>query len=184
MLRTESFRDLAVVDIAREAGVSAATFYQYFPDVETAIFLIADHVADDGCRRLTALVEMLEAARDLDAARGLARGMLDLWRDYEPVLRILDLGAAERDERFQERRDQLLAEPTSALVRVLAAQSAAGSPAGDPEGTASVLMAMLSQVAANRRDLRDRGIDRDRLVEVMAELVLSSLTASGPRTRS
>lgn len=37
MLRTTSYRDLKVVDIAREAGTSPATFYQYFPDVESAI---------------------------------------------------------------------------------------------------------------------------------------------------
>ena len=30
----ETYRDLKVVDIAREAGTSPATFYQYFPDVE------------------------------------------------------------------------------------------------------------------------------------------------------
>ena len=37
MLETSSYRDLKVVDIARGAGTSPATFYQYFPEVESAI---------------------------------------------------------------------------------------------------------------------------------------------------
>ena len=37
MMQTTSFRELKVVDIARGAGTSPATFYQYFPDVEAAI---------------------------------------------------------------------------------------------------------------------------------------------------
>ena len=34
MLATTSFRELKVIDIAREANTSPATFYQYFADVE------------------------------------------------------------------------------------------------------------------------------------------------------
>ena len=37
MLKTTSYRDLKVVDIARKVGTSPATFYQYFPEVESAI---------------------------------------------------------------------------------------------------------------------------------------------------
>ena len=36
MLETTGYRDLKVIDIAREAGTSPATFYQYFADVEAA----------------------------------------------------------------------------------------------------------------------------------------------------
>src|SRR4051812_50152084 len=48
MLRTTSYRDLKVVDIAREAGTSPATFYQYFPDVESAILVLADEMVVTG----------------------------------------------------------------------------------------------------------------------------------------
>jgi AraC-like DNA-binding protein len=34
MLAAGSYRDLRVVDVARSAGTSPATFYQYFADVE------------------------------------------------------------------------------------------------------------------------------------------------------
>ena len=38
---------LRVVDITREVGTSPATFYQYFPDVEEAILVLADEATDD-----------------------------------------------------------------------------------------------------------------------------------------
>jgi len=44
LLATTSYRDLTVVDIAREAGTSPATFYQYFPDAESALVALADAV--------------------------------------------------------------------------------------------------------------------------------------------
>ena len=48
MLRSTSYRDLKVIDIAREAGTSPATFYQYFADVEAAILVLAEEMAVDG----------------------------------------------------------------------------------------------------------------------------------------
>ncbi len=102
MLRAGSYRDLAVVEIAREAGVSPATFYQYFPDVETAIFFMADHIVVDGHDRLAALVRDLDADADTETAmagaRALADGFLEFWREFYSILRVLDLGAAEKDD--------------------------------------------------------------------------------------
>ena len=45
MLTAGSYRDLKVVDIARGAGTSPATFYQYFADVEAAILVLAEDLA-------------------------------------------------------------------------------------------------------------------------------------------
>ena len=41
LLEKTSYRDLKVTEIARCAGTSPATFYQYFPDVETAVLELA-----------------------------------------------------------------------------------------------------------------------------------------------
>ena len=56
MLRTTSYRDLKVVDIAREAGTSPATFYQYFPDVESAILVLADEMVAAGVEQFADVV--------------------------------------------------------------------------------------------------------------------------------
>ena len=158
MLRTGSYRDLAVVDIAREVGVSPATFYQYFPDVETAIFFIADHIADEGRDRLTGLVEDIDL-QTTEGAEALAEGFLDLWRQYDAIFRVLDLGAAERDARFQSRRTQLLSGPTTALQEAITAQQAAGALAHsiDPAAVAATPTAQRGhgpRVAVQQGDLQ------------------------------
>ena len=55
MLTTTSYRDVKVIDIAREAGTSPATFYQYFADVEAAILVLAEEMAQQG-QHLTAII--------------------------------------------------------------------------------------------------------------------------------
>ena len=55
MLKDRTYRDLKVVDIAREAGTSPATFYQYFPDVESAILVLADYMVAQGSETFSAL---------------------------------------------------------------------------------------------------------------------------------
>ena len=60
------YRDLKVVDISRRADTSPATFYQYFPDVETAVLALIDELTDAGGQQLRALVteaELVEAQR-------------------------------------------------------------------------------------------------------------------------
>src|SRR6185295_33248 len=56
MLRTSSYRDLKVVDIARAAGTSPATFYQYFPEVESAILALAEEMSQTGGVQLSSIV--------------------------------------------------------------------------------------------------------------------------------
>ena len=55
LLGKTSYRDIKVIDIAREAGTSPATFYQYFPDVEQAVLVLAEELATDAAE-LTELV--------------------------------------------------------------------------------------------------------------------------------
>src|SRR5579884_2649157 len=45
MLKTSPYRDVKVIDVARMAGTSPATFYQYFPDVEGAVLELAEEMA-------------------------------------------------------------------------------------------------------------------------------------------
>ncbi len=183
MLRAGSYRDLAVVDIARESGVSPATFYQYFSDVESAIFFIADHITSDGNRRLSELVAATDLnSDDATGARALAEGFVEFWRDFDAILRVLDLGSAERDARFQSRRTQLLSGPTDGLREAIAAQQANGrlSHSIDPAALAAVLTSMLAHVAAHRRGLREWGVARDDLLDAMGRIIHLALTDTKP----
>src|SRR3954468_3428730 len=56
MLEAGSYRALKVVDIARSDGISPASFYQYFPEVEAAILVLAEEMSRDGSATLSGLV--------------------------------------------------------------------------------------------------------------------------------
>ncbi len=161
MLTTTSYRDVKVIDIAREAGTSPATFYQYFADVEAAILVLAEEMAQQGTH-LTGIIT--EGSWDGDAAATSALRLVDaflvFWEEHRAVLRVMDLATDEGDGRFQKIRVGLLNGITRALADVIRAAQAAGRlPKGiDPMATAGILVSMLAHVAAHQYGFEFWGI--------------------------
>ncbi len=101
MLSSSPYRDVKVIDVARKAGTSPATFYQYFPDVEGAVLEIAEQMASES----SVLTELLEGRSWVgkagwQTAQELVEGFLDFWRRNDAILRVVDLGAAEGGQTF------------------------------------------------------------------------------------
>jgi AcrR family transcriptional regulator len=85
------WRSVRVIDIAKVAGTSPATFYQYFENVEAAIRVLAE--------------EMVAAADDLaglvhgdwsddeswETALTLSEGFIEFWEANRAVFRVVDL---------------------------------------------------------------------------------------------
>ena len=119
MLTTTAYRDVKVIDIAREAGTSPATFYQYFADVEAAILVLAEEMAQQG-QHLTAIITdgSWVGAQAFDTSLSLVDAFLAFWDDHRPVLRVMDLATDEGDGRFQKIRVRLLNDITNALADV------------------------------------------------------------------
>ena len=67
LLNKNSYRDLTVVEIAKRAKTSTATFYQYFTDVQEALVELARKLTDEG-PELVAFIEAGENAKDLSGA--------------------------------------------------------------------------------------------------------------------
>ena len=120
LLGDRSYRDLAVIDIARAAGSSPATFYQYFPDVESAVLVLAEQMADEH-GRLAAIVRGADwrGAGAHPAAEALAAEFLAFWIDHQPIMRVVDLASAEGDPRFRALRTRLLNDVTNALAEAV-----------------------------------------------------------------
>ena len=71
---SSSYRELKVVDIAREAGTSPATFYQYFADVESAVVVLAEEMVGRGpCASPTSCGPAPGGAQGLRRGRGPGR---------------------------------------------------------------------------------------------------------------
>src|SRR5688500_14721383 len=127
MLRTTSYRDLKVIDIARGAGTSPATFYQYFGDVEAAILLLGEEMALDSER----LVEMIEqgdwgGGAGYDTALAFADEFIRFWDQHRPVLRVVDLSTDEGDRRFRNVRVRWLNNMTKAFADVISSYQEKG----------------------------------------------------------
>jgi len=183
MLTTTSYRDVKVIDIAREAGTSPATFYQYFADVETAILVLAEEMAQQG-RHLTAIITDGSWAGPGAFATSLelVDAFLAFWDDHRPVLRVMDLATDEGDGRFQKIRVRLLNDITNALADVTrASQTAGGLPkAIDPMAAAGILVSMLAHTAAHQYGFEFWGIRTAKLRESMARQVSWGVTGITP----
>lgn len=175
MLATTSYRDLKVVDVARAAGTSPATFYQYFPQVEAAVLALAEELAGEGGRELRALVEghSWEGVDAASTAAGIADGFLSFWERHGALLSVIDLAALDGDRRFRDLRTRLLNGVSEALEATVAEARAAGRVPVDtePRAVAVVLTSMLAHVAAHRRGLGDFGVTVDQLRSTMARIL-------------
>jgi AcrR family transcriptional regulator len=181
MLGSSSYRDLKVVDIARAAGTSPATFYQYFPDVEAAILALAEEMSQAGGVQLSSIVRegSWKGRAAYDTALALADGVLEFWETHRAVLRVVDLATDEGDDRFHKIRVALLNELTNALAEVIDAAAKAGRHPTDldPMAVAGVLVSMLAHVAAHRYGFEFWGIRTDDLRRSMARIVYTTTTS-------
>lgn len=175
LLETERYRDVKVVDIARDAGTSPATFYQYFSDVEDAVRALAEAMVDSEAPMLGALVADADwsGSDGMTSAYSLVDGFLALWDRHRPLLRVIDLATDEGDERFRSLRTRLLAAPSEALVAVFSAFDVTDRP--DPHADAGVLVSMLAHVSAHREGLESWGARTADLRRSMARIVHSSI---------
>ncbi|HEX8802756.1 MAG TPA: TetR family transcriptional regulator [Acidimicrobiales bacterium] len=184
MLRSTSYRDLKVIDIAREAGTSPATFYQYFADVEAAILVLAEEMAVDGEGLVRIVHEGSWKGRaGYQTALDLADAFFAFWDQHRPVLRVVELTTNEGDRRFRTIRVRLLNAVTVELAKVTAAIQAEGrNPGVDPTANAAVIVTMLANVAAHPSGFEAWGIPIAEARTALARHVYWGVTGQKPPT--
>jgi len=185
MLTTTSYRDVKVIDIAREAGTSPATFYQYFGDIETAILVLAEEMAQRGAHLTEIIADgSWDDAGAAATALELVDAFLSFWDEHRAVLRVVDLATDEGDGRFQKIRVGLLNDITKGLADVTRRSQAAGRlPKGtDPMAAAGVLVSMLAHVAAHQYGFEFWGIRTADLRASMSRHVAWGVTGIVPKT--
>jgi AcrR family transcriptional regulator len=183
MLGESSYRELKVVDIARAAGTSPATFYQYFPDVETAILVLAEDLARDSATLADVAAEQTWRGKGAyPAALAVVDAFLAFWDANRPVLRVLDLLSEEGDQRFYKVRSGLLTRLTRALADALVETQRDKAPPLDPMAQVGVVVAMLSNVARHRFGFEFWGIKGDATRHSMARIL--AWVVSGQRPAS
>ncbi|MET8718428.1 TetR family transcriptional regulator [Streptomyces misionensis] len=183
MLSSSPYRDVKVIDVARKAGTSPATFYQYFPDVEGAVLEIAEQMAAEGA----GLTELLEGRSwagksGWQTAQELVDGFLDFWKKHEAILRVVDLGAAEGDKRFYKIRMKILNSVNNSLADSITELRSKGRVDKDvnPSAVAGSLVAMLAAVAAHQKGFSSWGVKQAELKPNLALLVHLGVTGRKP----
>jgi AcrR family transcriptional regulator len=168
LLDKMSYRDLTVVEIAKRAKTSTATFYQYFPDVQAAMVELARELADEAPR----IVEIISTAdwksADDDAASRLVDAFVDLWERHHAILRVVDLATAEGDMRFRNIRTHLLSQVTDALRDAVVRSSKTNL---EPRAHAAAIVSLLAHVAEHRYGFEFWGIKLDDVRKSTAHLV-------------
>ncbi|MFN7151512.1 MAG: TetR family transcriptional regulator [Microthrixaceae bacterium] len=184
LLSSTSYRDLKVVDIAREAGTSPATFYQYFPDAESAVLALADRLIGEGGERLTLPFRAAtwEGRAAYDACEQVAAAFLEFWDDHSALMAVIDLAALEGDQRFRDCRTHLLSQFTVLATEVITEQQRLGVVSSElnPMATAVALVSMLAHVAAHQHGIDWAGVDRAQMRDAMARLIYTGVTGRTP----
>lgn len=182
MLRTTTYRDLKVIDIAREAGTSPATFYQYFADVEAAILVLAEDMAVDGEKLVRIVADgTWKGKAGWRTAVALCDGFVDFWDEHRPVLRVVELTTTEGDRRFRAIRVRLLNAVTVELAKVAEAMQAEGRNLGvDAMANAGVVVTLLADVAAHQTGFEAWGMPVDDVRTALARHVYWGVTGQKP----
>jgi AcrR family transcriptional regulator len=177
LLTTTAWRSIKVIDIARQAGTSPATFYQYFENVEQAILVLAEELME-GAARLAELVDgTWTEETSWETALAVVTGFMDYWEANRSVFRVVELATEEGDLRFQGLRVRALNAVTVTLARVIGAGGAGTSPAGsDPMAVAATLISMLAHVAAHQYGFEFWGIRTTAMVDSQARVLHWAVT--------
>ena len=100
LLKTTSYKDLSVSEIASEAGLSNATFYVYFKDVEEVLYACVQAAALD----LGGLHDILDAEWNSKNVKEQVSEFValynELWEKYRIELRVRNLEADQGNLRF------------------------------------------------------------------------------------
>jgi AcrR family transcriptional regulator len=193
MLGTSAYRDVKVIDVARKAGTSPATFYQYFPDVEAAVLEIAEGAVSESAGLSQLVAGRSWAGRaGRQTAEELVDGYLAFWRRNDAILRVIDLGAAEGDRRFVRIRTRVqgaVVKPLAESIEELRGRGGrSGSAAGKKDvsavALAGSLVTMLSAVASQPKSLQSLGAKQTDLRPALTQLLHLGVTGRKPTSPS
>jgi AcrR family transcriptional regulator len=172
-LETTRLRDLRVSEIARQAGMSTATFYVYFPDVADAVLAVLEQTTQ-ATPELLALIDGDWGEGDADErAQRITQSYSDHWGQHHALFRVRNLAADEGDERFRIARETAIRGVLNATAAAIARAQKAGWATStlDPMATSGVLMAMLERFAAVQSHYNYSGLHREEMTISAAHLL-------------
>jgi AcrR family transcriptional regulator len=182
LLEEKGALDLKVIDIAREAGSSTATFYQYFEHVDAALLALSEEAGRD----LETVNELARgewmSATGLEETRRFAAAFIEYWDAHKAILRVRNLRSEEGDPRFRALRlDANAAIMAEFTAKIHAAQTEGRvSKRLNSYTAAGAMISVLERMAAFHVEFERRGVSRRALIETVARIVLQTLSGYDP----
>jgi AcrR family transcriptional regulator len=119
LLHSASLEEVTVPNIAAKVGMSTATFYLYFSDIDELHLELAEHAGND----LQKLLDLIETPwpldRNFEYSLRFVQGFLDVVRRHRPVIHLRNARADRNDKRFDTVRIKSATSLINALGRQL-----------------------------------------------------------------
>ncbi len=177
LLTTTPWRSVKVIDIARAAGTSPATFYQYFENVEQAIGVLAEGMVVQAGELADLVDGDWSEGESWSTALAVTEGFLAFWEGNRAIFRVVNLATEEGDPTLRGIRVRALNAVTVALAETIGGRAPESSKTGaDPTAVAGVLVAMYANVAAHRYGFEFWGIRTHDVVDAQARLLHWAVT--------
>jgi AcrR family transcriptional regulator len=181
LLGERSVRDLSVVEIARKARTSPATFYQYFKDVGEATLRLAEQAGEE----MPALLQLFDGPwcgqTGLETARAVVTAFVNHWDAHRSALLVRNLAADEGDRRFQKVRRQALIPVIERLAGKIEESQRQGrvAPEIHPGAAAAAMASILERLAAYHKEVEYFGAGREELIESCSRILYQTVTGRG-----
>ncbi len=177
LLTERQARDVSVVEIARRAATSPATFYQYFADIEEAALELASAAAEEVPAILGPLAADWNGPEGLAAARTVVDAFVRHWDQHHAALLFRNVAAEQGDRRFQKVRIRAMHPVLQELAKKIEVSHTGDKGAGiSPVAAAAALAAILERLAAYHQELEVLGVSREQLVETCARILHQVVT--------
>jgi AcrR family transcriptional regulator len=178
LLNERSVRDISVVEIARRASTSPATFYQYFKDVSEATLRLAELAAEE----VPAVLELIDGPwrgrKGLDTARAIVTAFIDHWDAHRSVLLVRNLFADQGDRRFMKVRRRAVSPVIEQLAKKIEESQRQGRIASEvhPAAAAAAMASILERLAAYHQEIEYFGAGRADLIESCGRILFQTVT--------
>ncbi|MGA0367241.1 MAG: TetR/AcrR family transcriptional regulator [Ilumatobacteraceae bacterium] len=169
LLKEQGVFDLRVVDITREVGTSAATFYQYFNDADAAILALAEEAVEAERPLVDHLHPAWTPADVATRAQAFVDAYMAYWDAHAAVLRIRNVKAEEGDRNFRAVRSQANLLVIDGIQAMIADGVATGRLPRtlDPFTTGAALVAMIERLLGFQNEMTKRGSSRDSIRDTL-----------------
>lgn len=150
LLETHGLRDVSVVDVARAAQTSPATFYVYFKGVPEAVLAALESAGQSSPELESIIARDWLAPGAAEAALAFVECYTGIWNRNRTIFVVRNLAAEEGDARFYEAR-MTQARPMMDAIseQVIRAQAAGRTPAQlSPRSCAGTVLMILERLSA------------------------------------